>query len=69
MKIFLPVLMLTVETSVVLGSPYERNGIIYDGRLEQPRARHEVRDLAVEASVLDVVASMLTNLRHTLHVY
>ncbi|KAF8856776.1 hypothetical protein BDZ45DRAFT_745096 [Acephala macrosclerotiorum] len=53
----LPFLALLVETSLVVASPYERNGIIYGGRPEPKKARHEVRDLAAEASVLDVVAS------------
>ncbi|CZR65766.1 uncharacterized protein PAC_15666 [Phialocephala subalpina] len=57
MRFLLPFLVLSVETSLVLASPYERNGIIYDGRPEPRKARHEVRDVEAEASVLNVVAS------------
>lgn len=66
MRFLLLSFVLVVETSLVFGSPYERNGIIYDGRPEPLKARHQVRDLAAEASVLDVVASMLY-LRPTAH--
>lgn len=58
MRFLLSLLALSVETGLVLGTPYERNGIIYDGRPEPRKARHEVRDLAAEAAALDAVASM-----------
>ena len=63
MRFLLPFLVLSVETSLVLASPYERNGIIYEGRPEPRKARHEVQDVEAEASVLNVVASMLIGRR------
>ncbi len=63
MKFLLPFLLISVETGLVFGSPYEKNGMIYDGRPVLRKARHEVRDVQADASVLMAVASMLTILR------
>ncbi|KUJ11293.1 uncharacterized protein LY89DRAFT_723112 [Mollisia scopiformis] len=57
MRFLLSLLALSVEAGLVLGKPYARNGIIYDETPEPLKARHEVRDLGAEESILDIVAS------------
>jgi hypothetical protein len=57
MKSLLPLLVLSVESGLVLGIPYERNGIVYDGVSEPRKAPHEVRDIGAERSMLEIVAS------------